>query len=181
MPDTAVQSLGRHLSASQRLAQSALVEARQAITSLRTNTIGWDEFVEGLETFCEETAQNLDLHIDIHPLRHHPGLPTTVHAQLQTDVLRLLNETFSNAVRHGHATRIDVELRVLPATDRLIIRIRDDGRGFVRPVATLDDEGIGLRSMAERLERRAGSLSVESGGTGTVIRAELPLGRFALL
>jgi signal transduction histidine kinase len=162
--------LGRNLHTSQRLAQSALLEARQAITSLRTGSISWDEFVESLDAFCDETSRNqaVDVRLSMR------GVLPAIDAELQVEVMRMFNETISNAVRHGEATRIDVEVDVQSQHRQLLLSLRDNGRGFA-PDGRLVDNGVGLRSLAERLERRSGALRLESGASGTVIQAELPL------
>src|SRR5918912_947597 len=48
-PDAVAPSLGSNLQASRRLAQTALLEARHAITALRSGSIVWQDFVERLE------------------------------------------------------------------------------------------------------------------------------------
>jgi len=159
------------LGASRRLAHVAQVEARQAITALRARTMAWTELEETVEVFCEEAAQNYEIEI---PLTIE-GRATSVASDLANDVVRTLNETISNAVLHGRATRVDVVLTVLPGAESLRLTVSDNGHGFVpggRPLGT----GVGLRSLVERLERRGGSLRVDSTlSHGTVIRAEMPV------
>jgi signal transduction histidine kinase len=56
------------------------------------------------------------------------------------------------------------------------LTVRDAGRGF-DPEAALQDGGLGLTSMRERLKLVAGELSVESRpASGTTIVARVPLG-----
>ena len=56
-------------------------------------------------------------------------------------------------------------------TDAVIVEIRDNGSGGADPAG-----GTGLRGLADRVEALGGELRLESGeGSGTVIRAELPL------
>ena len=170
-PDPAAASLGRNLQASRRLAQAALFEARHAITALRTGSIGWDDCVEALETLCNEWAQNLEVDIRLRV----EGTLAAVNADLHVELLRILNEAISNAVRHGEAARIEVWLAVEARPTRLILRVQDDGHGFPAcgsPIGT----GVGLRSLAERLERRRGVLTLQScPADGTVVQVEIPV------
>ena len=57
------------------------------------------------------------------------------------------------------------------------MRIRDNGRGFhvaeARESARINT-GVGLSSMTERARLSGGSLEIESGQTGTEIRAAWP-------
>ena len=96
-------------------------------------------------------------------------------AELQAEVLRILHEACSNAVRHGAATRIDVRLAV--SSGWLEMRVQDNGRGFDPDVA-LTSMGVGVRSMTERLQRRGGSLRFEAAPDGGLtLLVVLPLAR----
>jgi signal transduction histidine kinase len=77
-------------------------------------------------------------------------------------------EAIANAVKHAEAGGIDVRAR--REGDRLVVVVRDDGRGGVRP------EGTGIRGIADRAEAAGGSLAVRSeAGTGTEITAAFPV------
>jgi signal transduction histidine kinase len=94
--------------------------------------------------------------------------------ELHTDsqriaVERVLRESLSNITRHADAANVTIELR--GTRHALVLRVRDDGRGF-----DPDDrarEGIariGLEAMRERLQMIGGTLTVDSrpGGPTTV-------------
>jgi signal transduction histidine kinase len=84
------------------------------------------------------------------------------------DVLRCAQEIVTNAVRHAGAENLWLDVS---HGDRGIeIRARDDGRG----AASLES-GHGLSGMRERVERRGGSLSVDTApGRGFRVTAVLP-------
>jgi signal transduction histidine kinase len=159
------------LEAAQRLVEATLLEARQAITSLRTGAATWEDCVRSFETFSDEFGQHHDLDV-----RFLAGRPTgAVPADLHLVLLRIAYEACSNAVRHGGATRIDVTLTSLHSG--LQLRIHDDGRGF-DPQAVVGGPGIGLRSLDERTRGRGGTLAIQSApGHGTTVVAELPVHR----
>jgi two-component system, NarL family, sensor histidine kinase UhpB len=82
---------------------------------------------------------------------------------------RCAREGILNAVRHARASRI-----VLSFEERrqiLVMRIRDDGRGF-DPASR---EGIGLSGIRERVEALAGSFHLQSSPDGTVLTVTLPI------
>jgi signal transduction histidine kinase len=57
------------------------------------------------------------------------------------------------------------------------LKIEDDGKGFDLEAARMSKRGLGLLSMAERLELFDGRLSIDSHpGQGTRIQAIVPLG-----
>jgi signal transduction histidine kinase len=80
------------------------------------------------------------------------------------------SEALANALKHAHASRIEVSLATRDGS--LLLSIRDDGLGGANPA-----RGSGLVGLADRVEALGGSIHVHSGvGAGTHITAELPLG-----
>ncbi|WP_439145331.1 sensor histidine kinase [Streptantibioticus silvisoli] len=77
-------------------------------------------------------------------------------------------ELLANVSKHSGAKRAGVE--VWRSGDRLMLQVRDDGRGGASP-----DAGSGLAGLAERLDAVDGLLVVDSPAGGpTRITAELP-------
>ncbi|MBQ6435678.1 MAG: sensor histidine kinase, partial [Synergistaceae bacterium] len=91
-------------------------------------------------------------------------------------LLRIIQEAVSNAVRHGNATEVHIQLT--KQDNVLILEISDNGEGFDSENInheTLRVEGHrGLASMTERMSLMGGKLSINSKiGEGTVIKASL--------
>jgi signal transduction histidine kinase len=160
----------RDLSVVQRLIEAALLETRQAITVLRTGAVSWQEFESAVTALADEFARNHDVDVQVTA----QGQTSALDAEVQLDLLRLVHEALSNAVRHGGATRIEIALATAPR--QLEVTIRDNGAGF-EPADVLASRGsVGLSSMAERLQRHAGRLAIESTpGQGTCVRACVPI------
>jgi signal transduction histidine kinase len=107
----------------------------------------------------ERAKVRLDLELDEH---------ADACLEVRANVLGIVSEAISNAVRHGDAQSIRVRL----ANGRgLQLSIADDGTGFDprREADGVSDRGgFGLVGMRERAERLGGSLLVQSrpgGGT----------------
>jgi signal transduction histidine kinase len=98
------------------------------------------------------------------------GVPT-IDVSLIDDVLQIVREAVSNALRHSGAMSISVSLS---ADDRsLLLSITDDGHGFNVSRAPW---GLGLTNMRTRSKRVGGELSIESDhGTGTSVEARIPI------
>ena len=96
------------------------------------------------------------------------NLPWTFDPAQETAVYHLVQESLSNAFRHGLASRIDLHFHV----DRGILQmmVRDNGKGG--PDAAL---GLGQRGMEERLARWGGTVFFQSEPYGYVVAAALPL------
>jgi signal transduction histidine kinase len=135
-----------------------------------------------IENLRSLTAVPLDLSLP-------PAVPP-LPAAVQHHVVRIVREAVHNAIRHGEASRIEV--RVVPSDrppagdggPRLVVEIRDDGRGFDAETARAARGHYGLKGMEERAARIGGTLSIDSrpdGGRdrgtagGTVVRLRLPV------
>ena len=92
---------------------------------------------------------------------------------VSTTLFRILQETLTNVARHAKATRVEVVLQ--KQRDRMVLRIRDNGRGF-DPKNPALSKSLGLLGMRERAAILSGSVSISSAsGTGTTVTAWIPL------
>jgi signal transduction histidine kinase len=108
-------------------------------------------------------------------LKFRPGLRlvgpvrSRVTPEVAPHLLAVLAETLSNAGRHAHATKVDVELDV---SDLVRLTVTDDGRGLPDEVTE-----SGLRNLRERAERLGGRCEVRSERDhGTTVVWEVPVG-----
>jgi signal transduction histidine kinase len=89
-----------------------------------------------------------------------------------THLYRIAQEAVINAVKHGHVSRIDIELSRRDTS--LTLSIKDDGIGL--PADLPDSGGIGLRIMSSRAGMIGGLLSVKNQAEGgTIVRCDLRL------
>ncbi len=72
-------------------------------------------------------------------------------------LFRIAQEAVSNAVRHGGAHNVQIQLKKLG--EEVHLTIEDDGKGF-NP--QLESQGLGLLSMRERAQRAQGRLTITS-------------------
>ncbi len=97
-------------------------------------------------------------------------LPRRLPEAVEAAAYYVAAEALANVARHAGATR--VELRAARRSGRLVLEVRDDGRGGADAGA-----GSGLRGLADRVEALNGTLRVDSPpGAGTRLVAELPCG-----
>lgn len=97
-----------------------------------------------------------------------PQIPGEVEAA----AYQIAVEALTNACRHSAGTTARVRLGVDASGTALILEILDDGTGIQESA----QDGVGLKSMAERAARVGGRLVVSNHHRGgTAVRAELPL------
>ena len=145
-----------------------------AITQTRTLARGFDPIeVEhsglliSLQSLLAETKHFFNINCQFHC--RNSGLE--VDARTGLALYRIVQEAIHNAITHGAAEQIDIELAV--DAGHLCLRIRDDGIGF-QP-QTGKQTGMGLRVMGYRARSIGAKLKVSSQpNQGTEIMCEAP-------
>ena len=102
------------------------------------------------------------------------------NATQANELYRIAQEAVTNAVRHGKATRVTLEGRVLGT--RFLLNVADNGVGIAESGAPLESDGtsMGLRIMQYRARNLGGSVTVSRlrhGGTLVVCACPLPRAR----
>lgn len=91
---------------------------------------------------------------------------------LRTCLYRVVQESLTNCARHARAKSILIS--VSGEVERVSMKIQDDGVGF-DPMA-LENRGLGLIGMEERVREAGGLLEVKSEkNMGTLVRVEIPI------
>jgi signal transduction histidine kinase len=85
-------------------------------------------------------------------------------------VLRILQEAFTNIIKHARADTISVDAGVDPAGSSVLIRVRDNGRGFDG-----EGRGRGLANMHQRARAIGGALQIVPSPQGTILSLSLPI------
>jgi signal transduction histidine kinase len=82
---------------------------------------------------------------------------------------RIVQESISNAVRHGHPSCVRIRLEA--DKDGVLLCVEDDGDGFT---PSTSHGGMGLKGMAERVRALNGEFRIENQERGVLVRALLP-------
>jgi signal transduction histidine kinase len=148
-------------------AERALSEARMAISALTT------PLDEPLEVTLRRAAETVAVRMGARVQVECTGVAQLTTAARQS-LERIIREAVSNAVRHGQAKLVRIEIE---ADSRLVVCVRDDGRGFDTSRDPKPDS-FGMISMRERAEGMEGTFAVESRpGEGTTVEIVVPNGR----
>jgi signal transduction histidine kinase len=98
---------------------------------------------------------------------------TQLDADLNTAFFRIFQETLTNIMRHANATRVDVNST--REDGRLVLTVRDNGRGIL-PGEIKDRRSIGLLGMEERAALLGGEFEITGEpGRGTTVTVKIPL------
>lgn len=101
-----------------------------------------------------------------------PAIVTRMTPTLELHALQICRECISNAVRHGGAREINIQLG--EGAGAAFLRVRDNGRGF-NPAAPAR-MGSGLGNLAARARELGGQLNIDSRpGGGATFTVTFPL------
>ncbi len=141
---------GRELLAkSKTSARESLRKVRGIVEALKDNEVPvqLDSLEAMVNNFEEKTRCRVNLIIR--------GEAKKYNQDQRLVLYRIVQESLTNAVRHGHAHRVDVT--VLYGSDGINFEIGNDGA-----VATTLKEGNGIQGMRERLKEVGGNLEISS-------------------
>jgi signal transduction histidine kinase len=175
-------SLGHHLVALglhlELAAQESQGSARNTVRTAQTMARAALREVKTIVSRQDEEAP-VDLRREMDELANELLRPK-VHVDCARDIafddprigrvlLRAVQEIVTNAIRHGEARNLWIEIQ--RSGDRVILSARDDGQG-----STQVSEGFGLSGMRRRLEELGGTFSaMPLGNGGFEVRAEVPI------
>jgi len=99
-----------------------------------------------------------------------------VSGDTATTLFRIAQEALSNAIKHGHARQVDVDLEASKLEVRMTVR--DNGKGFdLSEHRTRANSQLGLRVMQEMAAVVVGDFEIDSQRRkGTTVRVRLPMG-----
>lgn len=146
-------------------------EARRSIADLRSQALEGGNLVAALTAAVATLTDGLPVKVELRV----GGQTRALTGVVENDLLRISQEAMANALRHGHATRIDIELAF--EADLVRLTIKDDGRGFDMDHAPAEQDGhFGLVGMRERAKQLGGHLTLRSApGQGTQIDVQVKI------
>jgi signal transduction histidine kinase len=170
-PNPAGQDALRMIPALRDQAHRALDEARQAVTAMRHSSVD----VVPLWAQLGETARRVFTGTGVEVLVEHTGAAHPCAPAVEAELLRIASEALVNARKHAACRTLTVTCAA--GRDRVLIRVRDDGCGFL-PGRAAPDGHWGLVGMRERAAAAGATLTVESApGRGTTVLLVVPADR----
>ncbi|MDH2881757.1 sensor histidine kinase [Bacillus cytotoxicus] len=146
------------------LAKKSLQEVRASVRALKEEK-NLGNIVESMREMLREFSKAATVQVTFQL----KGDPIVIPLSLQPTLLRIMQESLTNAKRHGKASVCEVEL--FCDSETVMLSISDNGIGMneVSP-------GFGLMNMKERIEEHGGVIRFESEiEKGFRLKAEFPL------
>ena len=146
--------------------RESINDVRELLVHFRTRTN-----TENIEQALQETLQKFEHQTGL-PARlevHGDGLP--LPADVQVQVLHVVQEALSNARKHAGASHVSLEVR---KGQRWRFAVHDNGAGF-KVSQVRGESHVGLKIMRERAARIGGEVEITSApGAGTTVTLTLP-------
>ncbi len=163
------EATGKRISDLMESIDSTIVTVRRIATELRPPIL--DDL--GLVAAIEWQAHEFQRRTGVTCLLSANVESVELDTEFATAVFRIFQETLTNIARHARANTVTVNLRKL--TDKLILKVEDDGVGIY--FENIDDKrSLGILGMRERARLIGGELDVFSGkesGTTVLLTASL--------
>lgn len=145
-------------------------DIRAYILDLRPRQMGDDGLMSGLRRLVTEYRTNTFSEVLLNgPEKQPDDLPQINNLAL----FHICQEALANAAKHSGANHVDINL--FRSTDRVVIEIHDNGKGFATEKMSTTI-GHGLSNMQTRAHAVGGDVEITSApGEGTTILAWVPL------
>jgi signal transduction histidine kinase len=151
------------------MSRHSMVEARRSVWDLRCQLLEDGDLVSALAQIVEPLVPREQTKVDFKV----QGSPVRLPGPVEMNLLRIGQEAVANAVKHGRARQVAIELRYEPGS--VSLAVSDDGQGFA-PSQPSPTGHFGLLDMRERAQSMGSYLRVESeSGRGTRIAVEVPV------
>jgi len=151
------------------MSRHSMVEARRSVWDLRCQLLQDGDLVSALRQVVEPLVPREQTQVDFKI----QGDPVRLPGPVEMNLLRIGQEAVANALKHGGARKVSIELQYAPASVGLAVS--DDGQGFAAGQSSPAGH-FGLLDMRERAQSMGSHLRVESEpGRGTRIAVEVAI------
>ena len=146
--------------------ETAQRDLRILLLHLRPIELEQKSLVEGIQLLLKELEEKSELKVSFK--YQVDQLPK----KIEEHVFRIVQELFSNTLRHAQASCLDVYL--YQTETELQLKVVDNGRGF--QTDDVDELSYGLRNIKERVEDMAGSIQLLTAPKqGLAVDIRIPL------
>lgn len=155
-----------------RLVNEAIHKARELSRGLMPGLAEPNGLMSSLEQMSHEIQEVFGV-----SCRFFSDEPLLIHdATVSSHLYHIAQEAVSNAIKHGKAAHIEIDLRGGVASGVMaygVLNIRDTGCGI--PPGAREHSGMGLDIMKHRATMIGGALEIASSKRGTIVTCRFPL------
>lgn len=160
---------GEKLKKASEILDQTAQEVRNIAHKLSDGVLANTSLESQLELFANSIQHSgkLELKLITHRLEE------PLHANLEFDIFRMVQELVNNGIKHAHASKITIGVNRFDSHVNIVVE--DNGCGFDSQKVKYKP-GIGLGSLKGRVNKLGGEVNIDSQiGRGTTILVEIPL------
>jgi len=151
------------------MSRHSMVEARRSVWDLRCQLLEHGDLVSAISEIVAPLVAREQAEVKINI----SGTSVRLSGQKEMNLLRIAQEAVANALKHGRAKKVNIDL--VYTSSLVCLNVIDNGRGFRTGEASPTGH-FGLLDMLERAHSMGSHLNVESQlGRGTRISLQVPL------
>lgn len=167
--ETAPDAARESLDVARRMLRYSLEETRRSVMDLRSQALERSDLAGALETLAQQMTLNTSAEAKVRVI----GAVQRLDAAKEHHLLRIGLEALTNALKHGRATRIDIELSFTP--DATSLMVTDNGQGLEPADRVSGGAHFGLQGVRERVNKLGGVVEISSvPGAGTTLAVTIP-------
>jgi len=163
------QAVEHAAASASRLVEAAILQVRDLSHLLHPPLLDEVGLRSALQWYVEGIAKTsgiaISLEIDL------PETPRPA-PELETAIFRIVQEALTNVFRHSQALKGAVTVR--RTEERVLVSVRDHGKGIGERASASRGLGVGIRGMKQRATELGGELQIRDANPGTVVEVVLP-------
>ena len=166
---TAPEAARESLRVARQMLRYSLEETRRSVMDLRSQALERSDLAGALDTLAHQMTLNTPAEAYVRVT----GAVQRLDAAKEHHLLRIGLEALTNALKHGRATRIEIELRFAP--DSISLIVADNGQGLESSERATGGAHFGLQGVRERVDKLGATLDISSSpGAGTRLSVTIP-------
>lgn len=161
--DTDTKRTKEQLEVIAKAVRGGIKDVRRSVSELRADALEHFQLDEAIRDMIAEMNSLAGVEV----IFHSDVVPFRFSEDEENVIYRIIQEGMTNALRHGKATRIEIDAKKIDGV--LHLKILDNGRGCKEM-----KKGFGTKHMKERVAMLGGSIHF-SGENGFLIDARIPI------
>lgn len=166
------EAVYEQLRAAVRTLDEIIQDIRGYIVNLGPGRFGGKSLSAGLLDLAREIRMSSMTQVKVEV---EEGVDESLVPAQTAELFHIAREALTNIVKHARASLAEIQVEMDDDLEHVIVIIKDNGDGFVAPVAGFPEQRHGLRNMRQRVTAMDGTLEVLSApGQGTTLRIVVP-------
>lgn len=167
--DLKVYEMKQELKTMREVITESMGELRTTIYGMSWNKQGKSNVIEKIEAYINTMRylHYVEIHFDF------KGEVQYLSLEEQKALYRICCESLSNGIRHGKASKIEIDFQV--SQQMIYLKIQDDGQGFdIEQLKASNYTGVGIRNMRQLAHQIDGVFQLDSEvGVGTTLEVKV--------